>query len=124
MGSNVCPSDDLPSARRVLGWVGGKEGCRGGDSDASPGDEVDGTASAAALAARIEISAEVAQDVDGTRPVEFESDRAGLLLAMGQFCRTLPEPCAPHPFFGSMTAEDWWRWGYLHADHHLRQFGR
>ncbi|CAN5477438.1 hypothetical protein BH10ACI4_BH10ACI4_17430 [soil metagenome] len=29
-----------------------------------------------------------------------------------------------HPFFGSMTAEDWMRWGYLHADHHLRQFGR
>jgi hypothetical protein len=67
---------------------------------------------------------EVAQDVDGTRPVEFESDRASLLSAMDQFCRQLKEPCAPHPFFGSMTANDWWRWGYLHADHHLRQFGR
>jgi Protein of unknown function (DUF1569) len=33
--------------------------------------------------------------------------------------------CAPtHPMFGPMTAEDWMRWGYLHADHHLRQFGR
>jgi hypothetical protein len=29
-----------------------------------------------------------------------------------------------HPMFGRMTAEDWMRWGYLHADHHLRQFGR
>lgn len=29
-----------------------------------------------------------------------------------------------HPMFGAMTAEDWRRWGYLHADHHLRQFGR
>jgi hypothetical protein len=29
-----------------------------------------------------------------------------------------------HPMFGAMTAEDWMRWGYLHADHHLRQFGR
>lgn len=29
-----------------------------------------------------------------------------------------------HPMFGSMTAADWMRWGYLHADHHLRQFGR
>lgn len=29
-----------------------------------------------------------------------------------------------HPFFGTMTAADWMRWGYLHADHHLRQFGR
>ena len=29
-----------------------------------------------------------------------------------------------HPMFGPMTDEDWKRWGYLHADHHLRQFGR
>jgi Protein of unknown function (DUF1569) len=33
--------------------------------------------------------------------------------------------CAPsHPMFGPMTEKDWMRWGYLHADHHLRQFGR
>jgi DinB superfamily len=33
--------------------------------------------------------------------------------------------CAPsHPMFGAMKAGDWMRWGYLHADHHLRQFGR
>ena len=33
--------------------------------------------------------------------------------------------CAPsHPMFGPMTARDWLRWGYLHANHHLRQFGR
>jgi hypothetical protein len=29
-----------------------------------------------------------------------------------------------HPMFGPMSPEDWMRWGYLHADHHLRQFGR
>jgi hypothetical protein len=29
-----------------------------------------------------------------------------------------------HPIFGPMTEKDWMRWGYLHADHHLRQFGR
>jgi len=28
-----------------------------------------------------------------------------------------------HPMFGKMSAKDWMRWGYLHADHHLRQFG-
>jgi hypothetical protein len=33
--------------------------------------------------------------------------------------------CAPvHCMFGPMTTSDWMRWGYLHADHHLRQFGR
>ncbi|SFS11648.1 Protein of unknown function [Granulicella pectinivorans] len=29
-----------------------------------------------------------------------------------------------HPMFGAMKPADWLRWGYLHADHHLRQFGR
>lgn len=29
-----------------------------------------------------------------------------------------------HPYFGAMTRADWLRWGWLHADHHLRQFGR
>ena len=67
---------------------------------------------------------EVAQDVGGTRPVEFESDRAALLSSVDQFCSRLPEPCLRHPFFGGMVANDWWRWGYLHTDHHLRQFGR
>jgi hypothetical protein len=28
-----------------------------------------------------------------------------------------------HPIFGAMSEGDWMRWGYLHVDHHLRQFG-
>jgi hypothetical protein len=40
------------------------------------------------------------------------------MLAKG--ARTAPT----HPMFGPMTDGDWMRWGYLHADHHLRQFGR
>ncbi len=39
-------------------------------------------------------------------------------LADGASC------AASHPMFGPMTDADWMRWGYLHADHHLRQFGR
>jgi len=40
------------------------------------------------------------------------------MLAMGtQFAPS-------HPMFGPMSDKDWKRWGYLHADHHLRQFGR
>jgi len=39
-------------------------------------------------------------------------------LASGARCQ------ASHPMFGRMSAGDWNRWGYLHADHHLRQFGR
>jgi hypothetical protein len=29
-----------------------------------------------------------------------------------------------HPYFGALTRAEWLRWGWLHADHHLRQFGR
>jgi hypothetical protein len=28
-----------------------------------------------------------------------------------------------HPIFGRMSHREWLRWAYLHADHHLRQFG-
>ena len=28
-----------------------------------------------------------------------------------------------HPLFDEMSERDWMRWGYLHVDHHLRQFG-
>jgi len=28
-----------------------------------------------------------------------------------------------HPLFGPMSETQWLRWGYLHVDHHLRQFG-
>ncbi len=30
---------------------------------------------------------------------------------------------ASHPVFGELSEWEWMRWGYLHADHHLRQFG-
>jgi Protein of unknown function (DUF1569) len=29
-----------------------------------------------------------------------------------------------HAIFGALTRAQWMRWGWLHADHHLRQFGR
>jgi hypothetical protein len=66
---------------------------------------------------------EVDQLIGGTPPVDFEADRADLLAKMDQFARGTG-PWAPHPMFGAMTTEQWMRWGYLHADHHLRQFGR
>jgi hypothetical protein len=30
---------------------------------------------------------------------------------------------ARHPIFGELTEREWMRWGYLHTDHHFRQFG-
>ena len=67
---------------------------------------------------------EMEQGVGGTPPQEFDSDRAELLRTIERFC----EPARSfvsvrHPIFGSMTADQWMRWGFLHTDHHLRQFG-
>ena len=68
---------------------------------------------------------EVEQGAGGTPPKHFESDRAELLRSIERFC----EPgrsfaSIAHPFFGPLTQGHWMRWGFLHADHHLRQFGR
>ena len=56
-------------------------------------------------------------------PGIFDEDKAALLAAHRRFsgCK---ENRTPHAIFGRMTPSDWMRWGYLHADHHLRQFGR
>jgi hypothetical protein len=60
---------------------------------------------------------------EGSRPGEFAQDHAELCGALERFVGTV-DLRSPHPIFGAMTAADWMRWGYLHTDHHLRQFGR
>jgi len=67
---------------------------------------------------------EVEQGVGGTAPVGFEEDRGELLSVIDRFCDGGPNLAIPHPFFGLLNRQEWMRWGYLHADHHLRQFGR
>jgi len=60
----------------------------------------------------------------GSRPADFERDKRQLLELLERF--TTPSRDSgwqPHPFFGVMTEKEWMRWGYLHTDHHLRQFG-
>jgi hypothetical protein len=53
----------------------------------------------------------------------FETDRADVLTELERCC--LPEQVrVDHSLFGPMSFADWMRWGYLHADYHLRQFGR
>jgi hypothetical protein len=59
----------------------------------------------------------------GTQPGDFAADRACLLGEMKRFSESRG-PWREHPFFGPMSQGDWMRWGYLHMDHHLRQFGR
>ena len=57
----------------------------------------------------------------GTPPAELEQDLRELGELLERFSR-LPA-MAEHPIFGKMADEEWLRWGYLHMDHHLRQFG-
>jgi Protein of unknown function (DUF1569) len=60
----------------------------------------------------------------GTQPKEFESDRKELKKLIDRYTkppRGFEWPA--HPFFGRMSHKDWMRLGYLHLDHHLRQFG-
>jgi len=67
---------------------------------------------------------EMNQDLGGTAPVEFEQDRAQLIAMIDRFSRAQRDfDWHPHPLFGLMADRDWFRWGYLHVDHHLRQFG-
>ena len=66
---------------------------------------------------------EVEQGKGGTPPTEFEADRRALLQSIDRFCLTADASRTPHPMMGVLSREEWMRWGYLHADHHLRQFG-
>jgi len=67
---------------------------------------------------------EVEQGLGGTPPVDWERDRATLLAVFHRFSGESAHYADTHPIFGPMSRQDWIRWGYLHADHHLRQFGR
>jgi hypothetical protein len=68
---------------------------------------------------------EVDSERSGTPPVDFETDRRELLRLLERFtCRPRDFEWQPHPIFGPMNEAEWMRWGYLHTDHHLRQFGQ
>jgi hypothetical protein len=67
---------------------------------------------------------EIDQQKSGTPPAEFASDVETLLGLVERFTRKPRDfQFHPHPMFREMTEREWMRWGYLHTDHHLRQFG-
>jgi len=60
----------------------------------------------------------------GTAPAEMVRDLNELRRHLGRFSRQPRDfEFQPHPIFGQMTEKEWMRWGWLHMDHHLRQFG-
>ena len=66
---------------------------------------------------------EIDQEIGGTRPTEFATDLHSLKVQFERFVSNSGAFVPGHPFFGPMSERDWMRWGYLHMDHHLRQFG-
>lgn len=56
---------------------------------------------------------------------DFDAERTRLLGLIRQFVADGPTGCTshPHPFFGSLTPDEWAILMYKHLDHHLRQFG-
>lgn len=61
---------------------------------------------------------------EGSRPAEFEQDRARVLEGLDRLAAAPAERLAGNHFMvGPMSRKDWHRWAYKHVDHHLRQFG-
>jgi len=68
--------------------------------------------------------AENDQEQGGTPPEDFKRDVDALASMIERV--TSPQKdfqWRRHPLFAEISQRDWMRWGYLHVDHHLRQFG-
>ena len=64
------------------------------------------------------------QERGGTPPEDFKRDVDALVLIIDRVTRAERDfQWRRHPLFAEMAERDWMRWGYLHVDHHLRQFG-
>jgi hypothetical protein len=60
----------------------------------------------------------------GTEPGPFAEDVCELVRLIDRLTsRETRDDWPQHPFFGRLSGGAWLRWGYLHMDHHLRQFG-
>lgn len=60
----------------------------------------------------------------GTPPAAFDRDVIELRRLIDRFTsQPRSFEFADHAIFGKMSESEWMRWGYLHLDHHLRQFG-
>jgi Protein of unknown function (DUF1569) len=67
---------------------------------------------------------EIDQFVAGTCPTDFAADVTALIALVERFVARERDAIWPaHPIFGRLSRMSWLRWGYLHMDHHLRQFG-
>jgi hypothetical protein len=66
-----------------------------------------------------------AKELVFSTPCDFSREQTKLRGKIRQFHEGGEAKCTrhPHPFFGSLTPDEWSRGMYKHLDHHLRQFG-
>jgi hypothetical protein len=66
-----------------------------------------------------------APEIKITDPRDFEKEKANFKAAVKKLVDNGESSvkASHHAFFGKMTPAEWGRINYLHADHHLSQFG-
>ena len=75
--------------------------------------------------AKVKTVKELDQNRDGTKPTDFETDKAGLIELISGFDSAFKDDIKyRHTVFGWMNKRQWGRLVYLHMDHHLRQFSQ
>jgi hypothetical protein len=61
----------------------------------------------------------------GRKPGDFVRDRDQVETELYRFIDAAHrDALVKHAIFGRMSSREWLRWGWLHADHHLRQFSQ
>ncbi len=70
---------------------------------------------------RLQTVPELDRVASGACSTDFAADVAVLHAQLDRMIASRTWPM--HPFFGRLSTAQWLRWGYLHTDHHLRQFG-
>jgi hypothetical protein len=124
MGADVGASDDLSSQRWLPDgtWRESREPGYG----TAAANVVEWIALYAQLPwpAAIMTRPEIDQHCAGTAPTGFAADVEQLEVLLERVAmRDRRDQWPEHPIFGRMSRGAWLRWAYLHADHHLRQFG-
>jgi hypothetical protein len=68
---------------------------------------------------------ELEQGVGGTKPAEFEKDKADMIKLINEFAGSFQNTLYRiHPVFGKLSSSQWGKLIYTHLNHHLTQFNR
>jgi hypothetical protein len=74
---------------------------------------------------KVETVKELKQGAGGTKPVRFEDDKKSLSGLIANFNAYYAHDMKIiHPAFGAMNKKQWGRLVFIHADYHLKQFGK